>query len=133
MSNIKLEKTPKKDKIFNILNKYYDEVYDESPFKSIILNIKWVLPKKASKEIKEYLKYVQEKRELTSFEIENFKNILIKKKDDLTKKFKKKNRVKKADRYYYEYEENKFYRLKDVRSLFDTEDEIYEEICFMNQ
>ena len=133
MSNIKLEKTLKKDKIFNILNKYYDEVYGESPFKSIILNIKWVLPKKASKEIKEYLKYVQEKRELTSFEIENFKNILIKIKDDLTKKFKKKNRAKKADRYYYEYEENKFYRLKDVRSLFDTEDEIYEEICFMNQ
>ena len=39
MSNIKLEKTRKKDEIFNILGEYYKEVYDETPFKSTILDI----------------------------------------------------------------------------------------------
>ena len=80
MSNIKLEKTLKKDKIFDILNKCYDEVYSESPFKSISLDIRSILPKKGCKEIKEYLKYVEEKKELTSLEIKTFKNVLIKKK-----------------------------------------------------
>ena len=52
MSSMKLEKTLKKDEILDILNKYYDEVLDESPFKSIILDIKSILPKKGCKEIK---------------------------------------------------------------------------------
>ena len=62
MSNIKLEKTLKKDEILDISNIYYDEVYDESPFKSIILDIRSILPKKRCKEIKEYFKYVEEKK-----------------------------------------------------------------------
>ena len=33
MSDIKLEKSLKKDELFNILDEYYDEVYDESLFK----------------------------------------------------------------------------------------------------
>ena len=53
----------------------------------------------------------------------NFKNVLIKKKDDLIKNLKKNNRAKKADRDYYGYEENKFYGLKDVRNLFDQDDD----------
>ena len=72
MSNIKLEKALKKDEILDIVNKYYDEVHDESPFKSIILDTRSILPRKGCKEIKEYLKYVEVKKELTSLEKENF-------------------------------------------------------------
>ena len=47
-------------------------------------------------------------------------------------KFKKTNRIKKADREYYEYEDNKFYGLKDIRNLFDQndDDDVYEEIRY---
>ena len=62
MSDIKLEKSLKKDELFNILDEYYDEVYDESLFKSKNLDITSILPKKGYKKIKEYLKYVEEKK-----------------------------------------------------------------------
>ena len=48
-------------------------------------------------------------KELTLLQIENGKNNLIKLNNDLIERFKKNNRRKKADRDYYEYEENKFY------------------------
>ena len=46
------------------------------------------------------------------------------------------NRNKKKDREYYEYEENKFYGLKDVRDLFnddddDDDDDVYEGIEYL--
>ena len=47
------------------------------------------------------------------------KNNLIKLKNDLIERFKKNIRIKKTDRDYYEYEENKFHGLKDVRNLFN--------------
>ena len=56
-------------------------------------------------------------------QIENDKNILIKLKNDLIERFKKNDRRKKADRDCYEYEENKFHRLKDVRNLFNQNDD----------
>ena len=56
-------------------------------------------------------------------QIENGKNNLIKLKNYLIEKFKKKTRTKKADRDYYEYEDNKFHGLKDVRNLFDQNDD----------
>ena len=55
-------------------------------------------------------------------QIENGKNNLIKIKNDLIERFKKNDRRKKADRDYYEYEENKFHGLKDVRNLFNQND-----------
>ena len=48
-------------------------------------------------------------------QIENGKNNLIKLKNDLIEKLKKNIRIKKAGREYYEYEENKFYGLKDLK------------------
>ena len=60
-------------------------------------------------------------KELTFLQVENGKNNLIKLKNDLIEKFKKINRNKKADREYYEYEENKFYGLKDIRNLFNND------------
>ena len=73
-------------------------------------------------------------KELKSLQIEKFKNTLIKVKNDLIEKFKKINRTKKADREHYEYEENKYYGLKDIRNLFnqnDDNDDIYEDIEYL--
>ena len=47
-------------------------------------------------------------KELTFLLIENGKNSLKKIKNDLTERFKNNDRRKKADRDYYEYEENSF-------------------------
>ena len=69
--------------------------------------------------------------------IQNGKNNLIKLKKDLIERFKKNDRRYKADRDYYEYEENKFHGLKDVRNLFnqndddDDDDDNYEEIEYL--
>ena len=46
MRGIKLEKNIKKDELYEILRKYDKIIYDESPFKSIILDIRSILPKK---------------------------------------------------------------------------------------
>ena len=61
--------------------------------------------------------------ELTFLEIENGTNNLIKLKNDLIERFKKNDRRKKADNEYYEYEKNKFHGLKDVRNLFNQNDD----------
>ena len=62
-------------------------------------------------------------KELTFSQIENGKNHLIKLNNDLIERFEKNDTRKKADRDYYEYEENKFHRLKDVRNLFNQNDD----------
>ena len=51
-NNVKLGK---KDEIFNNLGKYYKEVYDESPFKSIISDSISILPQKRYKKIYIYI------------------------------------------------------------------------------
>ena len=97
------------------------------------MDIRSTLPKKGCKKIKKGLKYVEEIKELTFLQIENGRNNLIKLKNDLIKKIKKNIRTKKADRDYYEYEDNKFYGLKDVRNLLDQtdDDDVYEGIEYL--
>ena len=80
-----------------------------------ILDIRSILLKKGCKKIKKVLEYAKEMKELTFLQIENGKNNLI--------KLKKNDRRKKEDRDYYEYEENKFHGLKDVRNLFNQNDD----------
>ena len=99
------------------------KTYSESPFKSIILDIRSTLPKKGCKKIKKGHEYVKEMKELTFLQIENVKNNLIKLNNDLIERFKKYDRRKKADRDYYKYQENKFHGLKDVRNLFNQNDD----------
>ena len=123
MRGVKVKKTSKKEELFKRLKKNVRKTYNESPFKSIILGIRSILPKKGCKKIKKGLEYVEEMKELTFLQIENGKNNLIKIKNDLLERFKKNIRTKKADRDYYEYEENKFYGLKDVRNLFNQNDD----------
>ena len=87
------------------------------------MDIRSTLPKKGCKKIKKDLEYVEEMKESTFLLIENGKNNLIKIKNDLIERFKKNDRRKKADRDYYEYEENRFHGLKDVRNLFNHNDD----------
>ena len=99
------------------------------------MDIRSILPKKGCKKIKKGLEYVEEMKDLTFLKIENGKNNLIKLKYDLIEKFKKNDKRKKADRDYYEYEENKFLGLKDVRNLFnqnDDDDDNYEGIEYLS-
>ena len=74
------------------------------------MDIRSILPKKGCKKIKRTLKYIEEVKELTYLQIENAENNLIKLKNDLIEKFKKNNKIKKANR------ENKFHGLKDIRN-----------------
>ena len=87
------------------------------------MDIRSILPEKGCKKIKKDLEYVEEMKELTFLQIDNGKNSLVKLRNDLTERFKKNDRRKKGDRDYYEYEENNFYGLKDVRNLFDQNDD----------
>ena len=123
MRGVKFKKHQKKDELFKMLKKNVEKTYNESPFKLIILDIRSILPKKGCKNIKKGLEYVEEMKELTFLQIENGKHNLIKLKNDLIKRFKKNIRTKKADKDYYEYEENKFHGLKDVRNLFNQNDD----------
>ena len=80
------------------------------------------------------LEYIEEMKELTFVQIENGKNNLIKLKSDLIERFKKNDRRKKADRDYYEYEEDRFHGLKDVRNLVNQNhyfDDNYEGIEYL--
>ena len=114
MRGVKVRKTSKKHELFRILKKNVKKTYNELSFKSRIFDIRSILPKKECKKIKKGLEYVKEMKELTFLQIENGKNNLIKLKNDLIEIFKKNDRRKKADKEYYEYEENKLYGLKDT-------------------
>ena len=87
------------------------------------MDIRSIFPRKGCQKIKKGLEYVEEMKELTFLQIENGKNNLIKLKYDLIERFKKNDGRKKADRDHYEYEENKFHGLKDVRNLFNQNDD----------
>ena len=99
------------------------------------MDIRSILLKKGCKKIKKVPEYVEEMKELTFLQIEDGKNNPIKVKNELIKKFKKNIRTKKADRDYYEYEENKFHGLKDVRNLSnqndDDDDDNYEGLEYL--
>ena len=89
-----------------IFNKTVEITFNGSPFKSLISDIRSILPKDGCKKIKERLKYIRELRKSTTLEIKNIKNELIKIKNKRT------NRNKKKVRDYYQ--ENKFHGVKDI-------------------
>ena len=107
-----------------IFNKIVEITFNESPFKSLILDIRSILPKDRCKKLKKRLKYITELKKSTTLEIKNIKNELIKIKN------KRINRNKKEVKDYYQ--ENKFYGVKDIRNLFDDDDDdIYEGIKYL--
>ena len=98
-----------------IFNETVEITFNESPFKSLISDIRSILPKYGHSKLKKCLKYIRELRKSTTLEIKNIKNELIKIKN------KRINRNKKEVRDYYQ--ETKFYRVKDIRNLFDDDDD----------
>ena len=106
-----------------IFNKTVETTFNESPFKSLISVIRSILPKDGCKKLKKHLKYIRELRKSTALEIKNIKNDLIKIRN------KKINRNNKEVRDYYQ--ENKCYGVKDIRNLFDDDDDIYEGIKYL--
>ena len=84
-------------------------LFDESPFKSIIADIRSNLPKRGHKLIKIDLRYVEEMKDLTYSQIKSFREKLIRFNIDLIKK----NKVKKDFDQYYE--KHKIKTVKDVR------------------
>ena len=113
-------RSKKKDKI----------TYNESPFKSIIADIRSELSKKGYKLIKNGLKYAGEMKELTNSQVKSFKENLIKFKNDLIMKNKVNNRIKKDFDGYYG--KNKFKGVKDIRYLFNEEEEsAHEDIRYL--
>ena len=105
-----------------VLNKTVEITFNESPFKSLISDIRSILPKDGCKKNKNHLEYIRELRKSTTLEIKNIKNKSIKIKN------KRINRNKKEVRDYYQ--EIKFYGVKDIRNLFDDND-IYEGIKYL--
>ena len=99
--------------------------YKESPLKSIIVGIRNKLSKNGNKLIKKGLYYIEQLESLTSSEIRNIKEKLIKFKNELIRKNIINNRNKKD---LYDYNGNTKYKsIKDIRYLFNEED-IYNSI-----
>ena len=135
MRGIKVKKSTSKTELFRILKIKDKIIYNESPFKSIIVDIGSELSKKGYKLIKNGLKYAEEMKELTNSQVKSFKENLIKFKNDLIMKNKVNYRIKKDFDGYYG--KNKFKGVKDIRYLFnEKEDEsAHEDIryfCLMN-
>ena len=105
-------------------NKDVDEdkiTYKESPFKSIIADIRNKLSKKnGDKLIKKDLYYVEDVKELTESQVNNIKEKLIKFKNDLIMENNMNHRIKKDFHDYYG--NTKCKGIKDIRHLFDEED-----------
>ena len=113
MRGMKVKKPVNKTELFRILKRKDKIIYNESPFKSIIIDIKSNLPKRGHKLIKNGLKYAEEMKELTDLQVKSFKENLIKFKNYLVMKNGINNRIKKNFDGYYG--KNKFNGVKDIR------------------
>ena len=78
MKRIKVKKSTSKTELFRIFKKKDKITYNESPFKSIIADIRSELSKKGYKLIKNGFKYAEEMKELTNSQAKSFKEDLIK-------------------------------------------------------
>ena len=89
-------------------------MFDKSPFKSIIADIRSNLPKRGYKLIKSGFEYVEEMKDLTYSQVKRFREKLIRFNIDLIKK----NKVKKDFDQYYE--KHKIKTVKDVKYFSDN-------------
>ena len=84
-------------------------LFNESPFKSIITDIRSNLSERGHKLIKNDLKYVEEMKDLTYSQVKRFKEKSIKFNNDLIKK----NKIKKDFDDYYEK-----YKTKEISNIY---------------
>ena len=97
--------------------------YKESPLKSIIADIRNKLSKNGNKMIKKGLYYVEKIKELTKSQVHNIKEKLIKFKNELIRKNKINNRIKK--------DLNNYNGIIDIRYLFNEYEDEYEDIRYL--
>ena len=95
----------------------------ESPVKSIIADIRNKLSKNGSKLIKKDLCYVKEMKKLTESQVNNINEKLIKFKNELIRKNKINNSIKK--------DLNNYNGIKDIRYLFNKYEDEYEDIKYL--
>ena len=88
------DKDVKRDTYYAEKVKKIKIAYKESPFKSIIADIRNKLSNSGNKMIKKALYYVEEVKELTKSQVNNIKEKLNKFKNDLIIKNKMNNRIK---------------------------------------
>ena len=136
MRDINVTKSTSKTELFRILFKKDKITYKESPFKSIVTDIRNKLSKNGDKFIKKGLYYVEEMKELTESQVNNIKQKLIKLKNDLIMKNNMNNRIRKDFDDYYG--NTKYEGIKDIRYLLsgsafnEDEDEYgYEDIRYL--
>ena len=75
MKGIKIKKSTSKTELFWILKKEDKKTYNESPFKSVIADIRSEHPKKGHKLIKNGVKYAEEMKGLTNSQVKKLKRI----------------------------------------------------------
>ena len=101
-------------------------LFYESPFKSIITDIRSNLSKRRNKLIKDGLKYLEEMKDLTYSQAKSFQEKSTRFNNDLIKK----NKIKKDFDDYYK--KHKIKAVKYVKYLSD--DFVYEDIrCLLNE
>ena len=130
MRGINVKKSTSKIELFRILKKEDKVTYKESPFKSIIQDIKDKLSKSGDKMIKKDLYYVEEIKTLTESQVKNIKEKLMTFLNELIRK----NRVKKDNDIYNAcyYGSVTYNGIKDIRYLFnEDEDEDIKDIRYL--
>ena len=127
MKGINVKKSTSKIELFRILKKEDRITYKESPFKSIIADIRNKLSKNGNKLIKKGLYYAEKIKELTESQLKNIKEKLIKFKNELIRK----NRIKKDNDVYNAsyYAGMTYIGIKDMRYLFNEneDNDVYED------
>ena len=113
------------------INEKEDKItYKESPFKSIIQDIRNKLSTNGNKLIKKGLYYTEKTKELTESQVKNIREKLIKFKNELIRK----NRIKKYNDIYntWYYGGIVYKDITDIRYLFnEDEDEDIKDIRYL--
>ena len=130
MRGINVKKSTSKIELFRIFKKEDKITWKQSPFKTIIQDIKEKTSKSGNKLIKTGLYFVEERKKLTESQVKNIKEKLIKFQSELIRK----NRIKKNIDIYtaWYYGGITYSGIKDIRYLFnEDEDEDVKDIRYL--
>ena len=98
MEGINVKKSTTKIELFRIFLRKDKITYKESPFKSLIQDIRNKYSKNGTKLLKKGIYYVEEMKKMTESQVKNIKEKLIKFKNELIRR----NRIKKDYAWYYD-------------------------------
>ena len=125
MRGINVRKSISKTELFRILKKEDKITYKESPFKSIVEDIRSKLSKSGDRLIEKALYYVEEIKKLSESQVKNIKEKLIKFQNELIRK----NIIKKDNDIYnaWYYGSITYNGIKDIRYLFNEDEDVDED------